>query len=352
MYCNFHFRRIDELERYTRQIAVIGEQGQKLINNATVMIIGLGGIGSPVAQYLAAAGVGRLILIDDDKVDLSNLHRQILYNETDIGCYKAEKAADFLSKVNNYVVIEAHVRKFDVDFGYSSISDVDLIIDGTDNFETRYLINDICVLKKKVFISCSILINIIQLVLFDTSELCYRCLYPNPPSVGVIPNCSEAGVLGTVTGIAGTMTANLALNYLLKMENTQSPQIRIIDAKNFSISSLSIKQNNDCVACKQKIISLEYLRNQRTDYGISREELDKTKHFLVDIRQKEERTKIKLDDDLFYPVKENNDYSFFLSYKEKKLVFYCASGYRSKLFVSELRALGVDAYYLKESLSK
>ncbi|HDU8293325.1 TPA: HesA/MoeB/ThiF family protein, partial [Legionella pneumophila] len=128
------------MDRYKRQISVIGEQGQKLINNATIMIVGLGGIGSPVAQYLAAAGVGKLILVDDDKVDLSNLHRQILFNESDIGFYKAEKARDVLSKVNKNVVIEAHTKRFDVDFGYSLVSDIDLIIDGTDNFETRYLI--------------------------------------------------------------------------------------------------------------------------------------------------------------------------------------------------------------------
>lgn len=338
------------MERYKRQTAVIGEQGQQLINNATVMIVGLGGIGSPVAQYLAAAGVGRLILVDDDKVDCSNLHRQILFNESDVGFYKTEKAKDVLGKMNSNVVIETHTKKFDVDFGCSSSTDVDLIIDGTDNFETRYLINDICVLKNKVFISCSILVDIIQLVLFDTHKFCYRCLYPSSPPTGIIPNCSEAGVLGTVTGMAGTMAANLALNYLLNIENVQLPQIRIIDAKNFSISSLSIKQSNDCIACKQKTIDLDYLKSQSADYGIDPNELDRNKHFLVDIRQEEERELIKLDDDLFFPIKDNNDYSFFLSYKDKKLVFYCASGNRSKMFASELRKLGVDAYYLKMSL--
>ena len=340
------------MDRYIRQISVIGEQGQKVINNATIMIVGLGGIGSPVAQYLAAAGVGKLIVVDDDKVELSNLHRQILFNESDIGLYKAEKARDVLSKVNKNVVIEAYTNRFDVDFGYSLVSDIDLIIDGTDNFETRYIINDICVLKRKVFISCSILVNIIQLALFDTKQLCYRCLYPNPPPVGVIPNCSDAGVLGTVTGMAGTMAANLALNYLLKIKNEKVPQIRIIDARIFNISSMPIKQNNNCFACKQRKISLSYLQNQNADYGISLEQLDRTKHFLVDIRQKEERAIVKLDDDLFFPIKENTDYSFFLSYKAKKLVFYCTSGYRSKLFVSKLRTLGVEAYYLNERLSK
>lgn len=340
------------MDRYKRQISVIGAQGQKIINNATIMIVGLGGIGSPVAQYLAAAGVGKLILVDDDKVDLSNLHRQILFTECDVGFYKAEKARDVLAKINKNIVIETHTKRFDVDVGYSLVSDTDLVIDGTDNFETRYLINDICVLREKVFISCSVLINIIQLVLFDTKNICYRCLYPNPPPIGVVPNCSEAGVLGTVTGMAGTMAANLALNYLLKIENENVPQIRIIDAKNFNISSMPIKQNNNCVACKQRKISLSYLQNQSADYGISLEQLNKTKHFLVDIRQKEEREIVRLEDDLFFPIKENTDYSFFLSYKEKKLVFYCASGHRSKLFVSELRNLGIEAYYLDERLSK
>ena len=341
-----------EMDRYKRQIAVIGEEGQQLISNATIMIVGLGGIGSPVAQYLTAAGVGKLILVDDDKVDLSNLHRQILFSEADVGCYKAEKAKDFLTKVNRHVLIEAYTNKFDLDFGYSSVTAVDLIIDGTDNFETRYLINDICALQAKVFISCSILINIIQLILFDTKYLCYRCLYPNPPPIGLTPNCSEAGVLGTVTGIAGTMTANLALNYLLNIEKADAPQVRIFDAKNFSLSSLSIQQNNECIACKQKKINLDDLRTSSAEYGISLEELDRTKYFLVDIRQKEERDIIKLDDDMFFPIKGNNNYEFFLSYKDKKIIFYCASGYRSKLFASELRKLGVDAYYLKTSFTR
>lgn len=340
------------MERYKRQIAVIGEKGQEIINNASIMIVGLGGIGSPVAQYLAAAGVGKLVLVDDDKIDLSNLHRQILFNEKDIGCYKAEIARDVLAQLNPDIEIVAYTKRFDVDFGLSSLSTVDLIIDGTDNFETRYLINDICVLQEKVFISCSILVNIIQLILFDTKRHCYRCLYPNPPPAGLTPNCSEAGVLGTVTGMAGTMAANLALNYLLKIENKKMPQVRIVDAENFSISTLPIEQNNSCIACKQKKINLEFLKNSSVNFGITIEDLDRTKHFLVDIRQKEERDIVKLDDDLFFPIKESHNYEFFLTYKDKKIVFYCASGHRSKLFASELRSLGVDAYYLNESLSK
>ncbi len=314
------------------------------------MIIGLGGIGSPVAQYLAAAGIGSLILIDNDKVELSNLHRQILFNETDIGYYKAERAKAVLSHVNPHVMIEAYNRKFNAEFGYSLVKDVDLIIDGSDNFETRYLVNDICILKEKTFISCSIFVNIVQLILFNTKRLCYRCLYPNLPPAGEIPNCSEAGVLGTVTGIAGTMAANLALNYLLHIEDPEEPQIRIFNAKDFSMSSFPIKQNNDCLGCKQRRITLTDLKSSSTEYGILLEDINRTEHFLVDIRQKEEREAIKLDDDLFFPVKENNNYDFFLSYKDKKIVFYCASGHRSKLFALELRKLGVEAYYLKTSL--
>ncbi|RUR14106.1 HesA/MoeB/ThiF family protein [Legionella sp. km772] len=339
-------------DRYKRQTAVIGSEGQKKINDAAILIVGLGGIGSPVAQYLAASGVGRLVLVDDDKVELTNLHRQILFNESDIGCYKTETALNVLSKINNKMGIEIHTKKFDRDFDFSLISDVDLVIDGTDNFETRYLINDVCVLRNKVFISCSILVHIIQLILFNPNECCYRCLYPNPPPVGVVPNCSEAGVLGTVTGMAGTMAANLAINFILKTEDTHSSQVRIIDAKNLSLSTFSIKKNKECVSCQQRKINLEELKGQAKDYGLSFKQLDRNKHFLVDIRQKEERELVKLDDDLFFPIKDNLDYDFFLSYKQKQLVFYCASGYRSKLFASELRDLGVDAYYLNERLSK
>lgn len=340
------------MARYQRQMTVIGHEGQEKLSRARVMIVGLGGIGSPVALYLAAAGVGTLMLVDSDNVELTNLHRQILYKETDLGQSKAEKAKTRLTQINSNIKIEAYSRAFDEEFGASLLSEVDLVIDGTDNFETRYLINDLCAGKKKVFISCSILVNIIQFALFDTQHVCYRCLYPESPPVGLRPNCSEAGVLGSATGIAGTMTANLAIQYLLGEENATTPQIRLFDAKTFTMSSLPIKKNKSCIACVQHQNTLRVSQNNMFDFGIDLEQLDNNKHFLVDIRRQDERELFKLDDDLFFPINERTDYEIFLSHNNKQLVFYCAAAVRSKWFATELRKLGVDAYYLKTRLPK
>lgn len=331
---------------------ILGNNGQKLISNATVLVVGTGGIGSPVLTYLAAAGVGKIILIDKDKVELSNLHRQILFNESDIGFYKAIRACDFLKKINSSITVESYTEEFNLDLSQQLIPAVDLVIDGTDNYETRYLINDICVLNQKPFISCSVLKDIVQLVLFNTKKICYRCVYPKAPPAGMIPNCEESGVLGTVTGIAGTLTANLALNFLRKLKNSADPVLRIFDARDFSLDSLPIMPNENCSVCNPKKINSECTDKEIIEIGVSLDDVNRNDYFLVDIRDLSEREIIKLDDDLFFPIKDHFNYDFFLNYKEKKILIYCAKAYRSKLFASELRGKGVDAYYLKNGVSK
>lgn len=305
------------MDRYQRQVALIGEQGQEKIQNAKVMIIGLGGIGCPAAQYLVASGVGRIALVDNDRVAYSNLHRQILFTQDDVGFNKAEIAKKVLSKVNPEIIIDAYPTMFDLSFGDSAITDFDLIIDGTDNYVTRYLVNDLCVLKKKVFISCSILKNIVQIILFDTKQICYRCVYPSPPPAGTILNCSEAGILGTVTGIAGTMTANLALNHFLDVEKERQAQMKVFDARDFSMSSLIIKQNEECISCKHKKMDVESLRRLESD-GIEIWELDRSKHFLVDIRQREEREVKNLMMTCFFRFKKILNMISFYPIKIKK----------------------------------
>lgn len=335
-----------------RQLPIIGKEGQKLISNATVLVVGAGGIGSPVLTYLAAAGVGKIILVDKDKVELSNLHRQIIFNENDLGFYKAIRAREYLIKLNGSIAVESYASEFNLELSRQLIPIVDLVIDGTDNYETRYLINDICVLNEKPFISSSVLNDIVQLVLFNTKKSCYRCVYPKAPPVGMVQNCEEAGVLGTVTGIAGTLTANLAIHYLLKLENSNDSVMRIFNAGDFSFTSLPIICNEGCAVCQQKNIKSDLYEKNINEFGILLDNIDRNEYFLVDIRDLSEREIIKLDDDLFFPIKDNFNYDFFLNYNEKKILIYCAKGYRSKLFASELRDKGVNAYYLKNGVSK
>ena len=340
------------MNRYSRQLPIIGNDGQQLISNATVLVVGAGGIGSPVLTYLAAAGVGKIILVDKDKVELSNLHRQTLFNESDIGLYKALRAGDYLKKINSSIIVETYINDFNLELSQQLIPGVDLVIDGTDNYESRYLINDMCVLNQKPFISCSILTDIVQFILFDTKKSCYRCVYPNAPPAGMIPNCEESGVLGTVTGIAGTFTAHLAINYLLKLKNTADQVLYLFNAKDFSLDSLPIIPNENCTVCTSQKTNPERSNKEAIDFVISLDDIDRNDYFLVDIREFSEREQVKLDDDLFFPIKDNFNYDFFLNYKEKKILIYCAKGYRSKLFVAELRTKGVNAFYLKNGVSR
>ena len=340
------------MNRYKRQLAIIGPEGQQLISNATILVVGAGGIGSPVLTYLAAAGVGKIILVDKDKVELSNLHRQILFNENDIGLYKATRAREYLMRLNSSIVVEAFASELNIELSHQLIPAADLVIDGTDNYETRYLINDSCVLSEKPFISSSVLKDIVQVVLFNTKKMCYRCVYPKAPPAGMIPNCEEAGVLGTVTGIAGTLSANLALHYLLKLENCNDSVMRIFNAMDFSLASLPINPNSECPICNQKNASLDCSEIYIDEFGVLLDDIDRNEYFLVDIREPSERDIIKLEDDLFFPIKDNFNYDFFLNYKEKKILIYCAKGYRSKIFALELRERGVNAFYLKDGVSK
>lgn len=338
------------MDRYSRQIAIIGLDGQKLLLNSTVLIIGAGGIGSPLLTYLTAAGVGKLILIDKDTVELSNLHRQTLFREEDVGLFKAKIAQERLKKINSEVVVESHAANFDHQLAAELIPLSDLIIDGSDNYETRYLINDICVLNKKTFISCSVLNQVIQLVLFNTNQNCYRCVYPKAPPAGMIPNCEESGVIGTVTGIAGTLAANLAMHYLLKIQEGARSVLRVFDAQNNTIDSLLLTAKPDCAVCSSGKANNGILEVDVSQYGLLLGDIDRNDYFLVDIREPFERAIKKLDDDLFFPIKNNCNYDFFLHYNEKKLLIYCASSIRSRAFVSELRSMGIEAFYLSSGI--
>lgn len=339
------------MNRYSRQLPIIEAHGQESLSNAIVLVVGAGGIGSPVLTYLAAAGVGKIVLVDKDKVELSNLHRQTLFNENDIGSYKANCAYNHLKQINSAIAIEAYANELDTDLAQRLISVVDLVIDGTDNYESRYLINDACVFNKKPFISCSILQEIVQVVFFDTTKICYRCVYPKEPPAGMILNCEESGVLGTVTGIAGTLTANLAIHYLVQREKSADPILRIFNATDFSLDSLKLIPDQNCMVCKQQNTKTIILKNNIIKLGVSLNNINRHEYFLVDIRDQTERDAGKLDDDLFFPIKNEFNYEFFLNYKEKKILIYCATGYRSQLFVTELREKGVEAYYLLNGVS-
>lgn len=242
-------------KRYQRHFSVIGLDGQQQLNQARVCIVGLGGIGNPVSLYLAASGIGTLGLVDFDEVECSNLQRQILYTEKDIGKSKAQCTQKRLSELNSEINLITYQEKLNQTNAFEIFKSYDLIIDGTDNFTTRYLINDMACLMDKPFISASVLKDQAQLALFDPKISCFRCLYPNCPPEALVPNCSEAGVLGVTVGVTGTMASNLAINYLLNRiePKTYSKTLWLYEANTLSWRTISFSKNTHCSSCQKKI---------------------------------------------------------------------------------------------------
>lgn len=232
----------EENVRYSRHFSLkqVGVQGQALLKSAKVLVIGAGGLGCPVLQYLAAAGVGHLTIVDGDEVSLSNLQRQILFSVDQIGQSKSQAAAQRLSALNPEINIQAVPEYFQIDNALSLISDCDIVVDGTDNFQTRYLINDACVIAKKPFVYASISQFTGQLSVFnhsvepdfeeqDNRGPTYRCLFPEPPAPDSIPSCAEAGVLGALPGVLGTLQAVEVLKIILKLPGIKSGVLVLLD---------------------------------------------------------------------------------------------------------------------------
>jgi adenylyltransferase/sulfurtransferase len=242
----------DELVRYGRHLLLpeVGLDGQRKLKAARVLVVGAGGLGSPVALYLAAAGVGTIGLVDFDRVDLSNLQRQILHGTKDVGRSKLASAADRLRDVNPHVRVEPHETRLTSSNALEIIEAYDLVIDGTDNFATRYLVNDACVLLGKPNVYGSIFRFDGQASVFCTTDgPCYRCLYPEPPPPGLVPSCAEGGVLGVLPGLVGTIQANEAIKLLLGIGESLIGRLVVVDALAFRIRTLNLRKNPRCPAC-------------------------------------------------------------------------------------------------------
>ncbi|MBC7775457.1 MAG: HesA/MoeB/ThiF family protein [Phycisphaerae bacterium] len=235
-----------DFKRYHKQILLkeIGEEGQRLLAQASVLVIGAGGLGCPALQYLAAAGIGRIGIVDFDVVDISNLHRQILYTTEDVGALKVEVAAKRVKALNPDVVVEIFNEKIDTENALSIIARFDLIVDGSDNFPTRYLINDACVLLDKPLVYGSVFRFEGQVSVFNVLDqgikTNYRDLFPEPPNPAEVADCNEAGVMGVLPGIIGTMQANEAIKIITGAGKTLSNRLFCYNALNNSVYELGI----------------------------------------------------------------------------------------------------------------
>jgi adenylyltransferase/sulfurtransferase len=241
----------DEINRYSRHILLreVGGTGQARLRAARVLIVGAGGLGSPVALYLAAAGIGTLGIVDDDRVELSNLQRQVAHGTAGLGQGKAESAAAAARAINPEVRVVPHPVRLDAANVAALVAGYDLVCDGTDNFATRFLLADACVAAGRTLVSAAVLRFEGQLSTFRPGGPCYRCLYPEPPPAGTVPTCSEAGVLGAVTGVMGTLQATEVLKEILGIGESMSGRLLIWDALAASFRTVRFRRDPSCPAC-------------------------------------------------------------------------------------------------------
>ena len=243
----------NEFARYSRHLIMpeVGLEGQAKLKSASVLVIGAGGLGTPSATYLAAAGVGRIGIVDFDVIEKSNLHRQVLYSEQDVGKPKAEVAKRRLLEINPNITVDVHMVKLDSSNALEIFKGYDIILDGTDNFPTRYLVNDACVLLGKPNVYASIFRFEGQASVFyaKNNYPCYRCLYPEPPPPGLVPSCAEGGVLGVLPGIMGCIQAAEAIDLIIGKGTPLMGRLLLFDALDMKFKELKLRKNPDCKVC-------------------------------------------------------------------------------------------------------
>ena len=243
---------VDEVRRYSRHLIIpdVGMAGQKRLKNAKVLCVGAGGLGSPSLMYLAAAGVGTLGIVEFDVVDESNLQRQIIHGQSDIGRSKAESARDSVKEINPLVTVNLHEERLDSSNVMELFAQYDLIVDGTDNFATRYLVNDACVLLEKPYVWGSIYRFDGQASVFWAEHgPCYRCLYPEPPPPGMVPSCAEGGVLGVLCASIGSIQVTEAIKLITGIGETLLGKLMIYDALEMSYRKVKIRKDPNCAIC-------------------------------------------------------------------------------------------------------
>jgi sulfur-carrier protein adenylyltransferase/sulfurtransferase len=289
-----------ELLRYGRHLLLpeVGLEGQQRLKASSVLIVGAGGLGSPLALYLAAAGVGRIGLVDFDNVDASNLQRQILHTTRSVGTSKLESARTRIGDINPEVRIELHETRLDSANALGLLARYDVIADGTDNFPTRYLVNDACVLLGKPNVYGSIFRFEGQASVFDAAKgPCYRCLYPTPPPPGLVPSCAEGGVLGVLPGIIGTLQANETLKLLLGIGEPLIGRLLLFDALGLTFRELTLRKDPACPLCGEHA-TIHALIDYESFCGLSPSEQAVADAQAVEIGALELRDRLTRGDDL------------------------------------------------------
>ena len=335
------------MNRYTRQITLpeIGEEGQRKLLASSVLIVGAGGLGSPTALYLAAAGVGRIGLVDFDKVDVTNLHRQILYGTSSVGRPKLEAARERLEDLNSDVRIETHDARLTSENALEIMRGYDVVIDGTDNFATRYLVNDACVMLGKPNVYGSIFRFEGQASVFATADgPCYRCLYPEPPPPHLVPSCAEGGVLGVLPGVVGTIQATEAIKLITGAGETLAGRLLLFDALRMTFRTMKLPRRCDQHAAITKLIDYEEFCNRMSDTDITPAEVAARlargdEIVLVDVREPHEWNAGHVEQAQHIPLGQVPGRVAEIP-KDRDVVMICRSGGRSERARQYLAQMG------------
>jgi molybdopterin/thiamine biosynthesis adenylyltransferase/rhodanese-related sulfurtransferase/molybdopterin converting factor small subunit len=345
-----------ELARYSRHLIMpeVGLEGQKALKAASVLVVGAGGLGTPSSMYLAAAGVGRIGLVDFDVIEKSNLHRQVLYSEADVGKSKADVARARLLQINPNVSIEVHKVHLDSSNALGLMKDYDIIMDGTDNFPTRYLVNDACVLLGKPNVYASIFRFEGQASVFYAKEgPCYRCLYPEPPPPGLVPSCAEGGVLGVLPGIMGSIQAAESIDLILGKGVPLIGRLLLFNALDMRFKELKLRKDPDCPVCGTKP-TVKELIDYEAFCGVAEEpeagfeiSASATKRLidakpgtvLLDVREPFEYQISHIEGTRFIPLGQLTQRVNELDTADE-IVVYCHTGMRSAQATRFLRGLG------------
>lgn len=352
----------EEMRRYSRHLLLpeVGLDGQAALGSASVLLIGAGGLGSPVALYLAAAGVGRIGLVDFDVVDESNLQRQPLHHTSDVGRSKLQSAREKIRSLNPHVACVCFEERLTAANALEIISGFDLVIDGTDNFPTRYLVNDACVLSGKPNVYGSVYRFEGQMTVFDARKgPCYRCLYPEAPPPGLVPSCSEAGVLGVLPGVIGLLQATEAVKLILGRGRSMIGRLLLYDALGMEFREIRVRKAPDCPICGEHATRRELIEEVAV-CGVAGEEdgpsdvleplqlkqlMDSgAVQHLIDVREPYEYTLCRIPGSVLIPQGEVLSRLSEIP-RTGQVVILCRSGIRSRHVIERLKAEGYGNLY-------
>lgn len=350
-----------DLARYSRQLTLpeLGLEGQRRLSEASVLIVGAGGLGSPAALYLAAAGVGRIGIVDDDTVELSNLHRQILHTTSDVGRAKAASAAATIARLNPGVRVDPIARRVDAANAPAVIAGYDLVVDGSDNYPTRYAVNDACAAADKPWVYGSVERFSGQVAVFGVAHgPCYRCLYPNPPMPGSTASCEEIGVLGAVPGVIGALQAVEALKWIARIGAAQGGRLLQFDMLHGQIRAISVDRDPSCIACGDRAGARAApptddppIRSDIEPVELSRLLRQADAPALLDVRERWEWSVSRIDNATLLPLSELEEGVNTLD-RARALVVFCHHGTRSGLAAEWLRAQGFRASNLTGGIDR